>query len=449
MRHSRKAVMKTGKKVLIYIDGDEYIRNYFTFNSLALKGVDVVIYANKNICSRHILMMHADFKGYIKGDEKRRRLRFWQCDFVMKKFITKSKSFMFRFNRYPESRRKVLGLLSLPGVSFMANFLFNALLKENPAVVSVVEKECPDLIIIPTQIASPMCLDLIDVGNRRGIKTLCLIDGWDNISSKTIFPTFPSYIAVWGDQSVDHAFSIQGFPKEKAFKIGTPRFESYTMKQPSETHKEYDFKYILFTGCAIPFDEISALKLIDHALIKNHIKDIKIVYRPHPWRQKRNCFDFFIPEDFENVILDKQMVNYYQCSQIGYTGNGIQPSLKYYPDLLGQCLFTISPLTTMIVEAALAGKYVMTLAYDDGVHYTNPRNALNNYEHFEGIEKISAFKFCYNFEDIPGNLLQLINLITSSAVTCDFKQEIKYIIDPSGDKYADKLNNVVDEILGN
>ena len=433
------------KKILIYIDGDEYIRNYFSYDSFDLSKHEVVIYANKNICNKHIMLFNDRFRGYINDDPKRLVLRSWQCDMIMTRFIGKSKSFTFRFNRYGRSRREKLKILTLPFIFQIASYVLSLKLRNNKEIENVLLKEKPDLVIIPTQVASPMCLDFIDSCERYGIKTLCLIDGWDNISSKTIFPTFPSYMAVWGEQSIKHAVEIQKFPEERVYQIGTPRFESYN--KMSNDKKPYDFKYIVFTGCSIAFDEVSALKILDYTLIQNGIKDIQIIYRPHPWRQKRSCFDCFIPEDFQNVQLDKQMVNFYQYSKTGDINVGIQPDLKYYPDLLNNCLFTISPLTTMIMEAAIVGKYVMVLAYDDGIHYTNPKNALNNYEHFEGVKDISAFKFCYKYEDLSNKLLEMLKLVGSEPKYNDFKDEIKYIIDQTGEKYSNKLNNIVEDIF--
>ena len=141
------------------------------------------------------------------------------------------------------------------------------------------------------------------------------------------------------------------------------------------------------------------------------------------------------------------MDQYYYCTKIIGVNYAIQPSLEYYPWLLKNCMFTISPLTTMIIEAAIMNKYVLTLAYDDGYHYTNPLNALKNYEHFIGIEKISAFKFCYNFDDLTNIFLSLLKDIEQNSQPKNVKEEFKYIIEIDNEKYSEKLNKILKKIL--
>lgn len=436
------------KKILIYIDSDLYVRNYFTYNSLDLSDFETSVYANGSVSHKHILQSLKNFKGYLFNSINRSKLRNIQFDINMTRYRKKSKSFSFRLSRQGNRKKLFYKTISLPLISEMILFFVKNFLGENQQIKQILEKEKPDLVLVPSQIVLPIQIDLIESCNKMSIKTLFLIDGWDNISSKTIFPVFPTYLAVWGQQSIDHAVTIQAFPRERVFAIGTPRFESYTTK--TRKHERiYEFKYALFTGCAIPFDEISALRILDHCVTKNGISDFKIVYRPHPWRQKRSCFDYFIQQDFKNVIMDEQMIEYYNCRNIYPTAyeSALQPALDYYPIILGQSMFVISPLTTMIIEAAIMNKKVLVLAYDDGCHLTNPQNALRNYEHFVGIENISAFNFCYDYSKLCETFLSLLSNVKQNQNESNVKDEFKYIIEVDTEKYSDKLNRIIHTIL--
>ena len=57
-------------------------------------------------------------------------------------------------------------------------------------------------------------------------------------------------------------------------------------------------------------DETSALKELDEELEENKgiYGDLKIIFRPHPWRQGKNDFN---NSDFKNVELDIQMKDHY------------------------------------------------------------------------------------------------------------------------------------------
>jgi len=432
------------KKVLIYIDDDLYIRNYFTYNAFALPDFEVVIYANKSISQKYLLEDRDDFQGYIYDSPKRAGFRNLQSVIQLLKYINLSKSFKFRFNRNSKKGKLFFKVLSLPVIRNFTNFYIKISLRENKSIKDVILNEKPNLVVIPSQVVGSISLDIIEICDKAKIPTLCLIDGWDNISSKTIFPILPTYLAVWGEQSVRHAVDIQGFNKNKIFKIGTPRFDSYLEK--INLKPIYDFKYVVFTGCAIAFDEISALKALDYILTKNNIKDVKIVYRPHPWRHPRACFDYFIEEDFKNVILDKQMAGYYFCGKNGGATKDtqLQPPLDYYPRLLNYCEFVVSPLTTMIIESIVMNKKVLVLAYDDGIHFTNPLNALKNYEHFDNIEDIPSFNFCYDYKTLPNVFIEMISVPTMKQ---NLKEDINDIINIDNTKYADRLNKVVDNIL--
>src|SRR3990167_9963592 len=97
------------KKILIFIDDDIYIRNYFTYNSFNLTGYKVMIYANQSVNQKYPLKLHSDFKGFMTDSPKRSILRYnLQCNLQLMKFINQFKSFNFRFNRYPKRIQFIL-----------------------------------------------------------------------------------------------------------------------------------------------------------------------------------------------------------------------------------------------------------------------------------------------------------------------------------------------------
>ena len=158
--------------------------------------------------------------------------------------------------------------------------------KPNSTLNNFVKKISPDIILVPSQAQCSMDNDLIKICNQLNIKSIFLIDNWDNLSDKSLMWNKPDLIGVWGEQSRQHAIKIQKFQEEKVINIGTPRFENYFKERNNYQKSFFDFDYILFLGTALEFDEIKILKIIDNFIIKNKSKipKTKIIYRPHPWR---------------------------------------------------------------------------------------------------------------------------------------------------------------------
>jgi hypothetical protein len=92
--------------------------------------------------------------------------------------------------------------------------------------------------------------------------------------------------------------------------LGCSRYEVYFDSSISN-EMIFPHKYLLFAGSTAPTDEITPLKLMDEALEEMNLMDCKIVYRPHPWREKRNCYDVFNKQEYKHTILDPQVENDY------------------------------------------------------------------------------------------------------------------------------------------
>jgi len=293
-------------------------------------------------------------------------------------------------------------------------------------LVRVVGEVNPDLIIYPSSAYDPDGNDLARISRIMGIPALFLIDNWDNLSSKTIFWAYPNHLGVWGQQSKEHAIRIQGFKPEQVTPIGTPRFDEYYGPKPPSP---FEFKYALFVGQAIAFDELTPLRIIEQCIERSH-DDIKVVYRPHPWRQARLCDDRFDEAKFQHIILDPQVKSAYYKKD-----HGFQPDLKYYPALVKNAEFVVATPTTMLMEALVCHKQVLLLAYDDGIHLTTPANSLTNYEHFKGVTELEGVKPCW----YEHQLAWLFRNMGSDEVNPD----LSYYLFNDGRPYRKRLNDLV------
>ncbi|WP_373533230.1 hypothetical protein [Vampirovibrio sp.] len=340
--------------------------------------------------------------------------------------------------------------LALPVLISFYRFWFEQSTPPNAALEKLIKNLKPDLVLFPSNAINPVGNDLTRLQRKHNFKTLFLIDNWDNLSSKSIFINQPDYLTVWGEQSREHATNIHDIPPERVFLLGTPRFDHYfeAMKHPLES--PYSCPYILYVGCQIPFDELGSLSILDESLENLYqqgllSEPLKIVYRPHPWRLPRNCPDLLDPKRFKHVIVDEQLKTHYYQYNHKKDKNIFQPALEYYPRLLKNAQFVIGPLTTMLLEASLFQKRVLALAYDDGIHYTNPKNALRHYLHFEGITELPAMTFAHTQDMTRSHFSDLI-LKEQPVDWLLHKQKLDYYLFQDEQPYAERLKTLVHQI---
>ena len=100
----------------------------------------------------------------------------------------------------------------------------------------------------------------------KNTKDIIMIDNWDNISSKGGFWHKPNALITWGTQSSNDAKKIFNIKSSNLYEFGTPSYKNYFINRYKKEKRLYDFKYILFSGPALPFDDLNALKVIDDIL---------------------------------------------------------------------------------------------------------------------------------------------------------------------------------------
>ena len=425
------------KKILFVLNSADYFRNYI--DSGALKEIiqDCFFLVGSQITDKQVKMLGKNKVFRYEFPKNKSDLHSHLFNINTKKYINRSKTFKFRFIRISSNRmRQIYSLLAMPVIYQIAklailSFSFDKQLE------NLIKKINPNLIVIPSSSYEGESFEIIKIANKYGIKTLMLIDNWDNLCSKTVLTRKPDYMTVWGEQTKEHAQRIQKMDKNKVFTLGTPRFIHYFRAQKVKPASPYKFKYALFAGNALAFDEISALKTMDK-LVDKYAKDLTIIYRPHPWRHPRKCADTFFEYEYKHVKLDNDAKKYYKKE----LGDSYAPNLSYYPKLLANMQFMISPLSTMLIEGLLFDKKVFVLTYDDGLHFTSPKNAYRYYEHFKGINQLNGISIIDQI-----NKLSTIFKNKNEPISPDLKIDLDYFITNDTKYYPEKLKKSVEKIL--
>ena len=301
----------------------------------------------------------------------------------------------------------------------------------------------PDIVCCPVSVFDFDALDILAITKQMGTRTLFIADNWDNVSSKTVYTDKPDHFAVFGEQSKHHAVSIQNFHPEDVSCIGSARFSQYFTDRHITANPDFGFKYILFTGTALFFDEEESLESLSKIIESNReiFGETKIVYRPHPHRQipkyhKRR----FLPN---NIILDSQSKRRVGSDPIDQIS---QNDLSHYSKLLNNAELVVGGLTTMLLEASIFYKDFIALAHDDGINFTSQHRVLKSYTHLEGIEALPNVHLVHSkerLEEVLINVWRYRSLKDKGAID----RQRNYFLFDDEEVFSKRLSRLIQKVL--
>ena len=452
------------KKILFLVSNSLFHRNYVetgVVTFLEQNCAGLIILANEKVRS----INHSNVIRY-STDEKHEIRHYQFLKILSWRYRHLSRTFKYRFIRTSQfkfrarkgenfdtlfnswkvnfrSLKRRVKILSLGNiVSFpLVQYIYKKKLKPQNDLVKIIKQLRPDVVVMPTSAYDPVVMDLINITKMQGIKSILLVDNWDNLSSKSILWEVPDAIAVWGEQTKQHAVTIQKFRDEQISCIGTPRFENYFRVRDKDLPSHFGFKYILFVGQSLPSDEITVIKNLNGLLCSEGFSDkgVKLVYRPHPWALEQGIPDL---TQLDAVVLDPQIAAKDPlCKNV----ESFQPSLEYYPSLLKNAEFVVSSLTSMIIEASIFHKKIITICHEEPGNYTSPHRLRTEYVHFEGIERLPNLKFSKSHEELvqySKKFLMTKDDFSSVKLDC----ELSHFIIFQG-SYKERLRNCINEHL--
>ena len=456
------------KKIIFVIDNDLYIRNYIDTKVAEFLSKNFKLYfiANNSLKNKNKLFDLKNFLGFFKYSTFLEnkinivlRQKLWALSKKSKTIKFKIKLYL-RFNKYFEEQKDINYYLKLPFIlisylkrliiyfyetSFLflhIRYFYEMYIPKNHHLDLFINNINPDLIIFPSNNDTVCKYDLMRLTKKKKTKILCLIDNWDNISSKSAVTQENFYYGVWGQQSKEHATYIHGIKRNRIFNIGTPRFENYFSLRNKKINNSFNFKYILFLESSCRYlSETKLVPLINNILDKNkEFEDLKLIYRPHPWRQASQLINF---KGLNKIFLDPQLSSIYKKNKLGLS---FQPDLAYYPSLIKNAEFVISGPTTMVIESLILNKLTLLLNFDDKNDFYNPRSAIKNFQHFDGIKKIKLIKLNNQKESLEQDMLNCL-LHSKKINNINVSSQLKYYLYNDSKTYNQRLKQVINKIL--
>ena len=452
------------KKVLFLISSELFHRNYVktgVLEFLAQNYSELFILASKEVSS----INHKNVIRYQIDDRHENRhyqfLRIlgWRYRHRSRSFrfrLVRNSQFKFDFkqsekiNTFSEtvranfaSLKRRIKILSAGSVLLfpVVQHLYKKMLRPRKSLIDIIKQVQPDVVVMPSSSYDPIVMDLINITKIQNIRSILLVDNWDNLSSKSILWELPDAVAVWGEQTKQFALDIQKFRNEQVTCIGSARFDNYFRVRHKKLTSHFEFKYILFLGQSLPSEEMAVLKILNDLLDSQEFSGsgLKIVYRPHPWAMNQGIPDL---TTLNAVVLDPQIA---PKDPLRKDILSFQPSLVYYPSLLKNAEFVVSGLTSMLIEASIFHKNIIAIGHEEPGNYTSPHKLLTECMHFEGIESLPNLTISKSQEELIEYFKKLIT-VKHNFSNIQMDAELSHFIMFEG-TYIERLHNLINRYL--
>lgn len=420
------------KNIFLVITSDLFVRNYIFTN--ALKEIEkhnnvYFLACDKNVTLKKQVKKKKNFLGFYNfTDQQRKRYQNFYLSVLFKK-KNKSKTIRLYISRVlrlklvygNESISKIFFMFFLRLGSWLKRFFLfiyskvyiylfpkNNLLftiEDNLKLDLLFKFYKPSLVIVPTQGDDIGYWYVSNFCKKNNIRSLAIVDNWDNFSSRPHLDPKPDFYAVWSEQSKMHAKKFHNISSSKVFIIGSARHDSYFLLRNENLKSYFNFNYILFFESFGITDGLEELFDILDNILESEKKlygNLKLIYRPHPWQKRIKPIQI---KRYKNIILDPQLKKNYEKN---ISSTSFQPDLSYYPSLIKNAEFIISSPTTMLIESLIFRKKILLLAYDKNKKYGN-YDYIKNVEHFKNIEKNPAILICKNIENLKNNFFKIYN----------------------------------------
>jgi hypothetical protein len=329
-----------------------------------------------------------------------------------------------------------------------------ARLGENKALNDLLQEERPDVVVHPTVLEGLFVSDLVRWGEANGKPTVFIMNAWDNPSVKAMTVGYPDRLVVWGEQSRQHAIHYMGVPADKIACLGAAQFDLYR-RPPKMSPTEYrrrlgvpdQWKILLYAGSSKGLNEVRHLVALEQAIGQEKIKNCVVLYRPHPWRAYPEDEADFYSLNWKHVMMDPAMEACYRQSR---QKGRIFVELANYEDThvtLSVVDAVISPLSTILLEAAMHGKPVAAYLPDEDMTSDSFLFTVANMAHFKDFfERVDCIK-CERPDDLVRDCERLLRLSDDPGISGRLQKQCAYFVEPSEHPYADRLNGLIHALL--
>lgn len=323
---------------------------------------------------------------------------------------------------------------------------------ENAVLNALLDEEKPDVIIHPTVLEGLFVSDLMRWGQSNGVPTIFLMNSWDNPALKATIVGVPDWFVAWGEHSRKLAHERVGVPLERILTFGAAQFDVYRLP-PREAPGMYrkrlgipaDHRLLLYGGSSKGLNETQHLLMLEQGIERGELPNCSVLYRPHPWRDIAKGEQDFFSLHWKHVIMAPDMAEYYRGR---FRGENFVYMADYEAThvTLSAVDAVISPLSTILLEAALHGKPILAYTPDEGTTQSMVLASMVKMVHFrEFFEGVDCLQ-CNHADDLVKDCRRLLDLAADRGIGDRLKSQCEYFVTSSDRSYADQLRNLVREL---
>ena len=175
---------------LILIGTDGYIRNFVDNGAFSeIEDEDTYYLAASSVKNLDTLRKHKNYLGTIDLDGRRANLHMELSYILMVGYRGRSSTFRIKTEaRFRGTLRLKYKVLGAPVVRNLVKSFILRSAGMNLTLQRILLDVKPDLVIAPSAVTDSLLIDMARLGKTMGIPTIFLINGWDNLSSKLVFP---------------------------------------------------------------------------------------------------------------------------------------------------------------------------------------------------------------------------------------------------------------------
>ena len=326
---------------------------------------------------------------------------------------------------------------------------------ESEALSALLREERPDVILHPTVLEGLFVSDLVRWGEQHGVPTVFIMNSWDNPATKAMLVGHPTRLVVWGEQTRQHAIRHMGVPPDRIVPLGAAQFEVYR-RPPTERPEEYrrrlgippGRRVLLYAGSSKGLNETNHLLRLEQAIERGELPECSVVYRPHPWRVYPPDEVDFHACRWNHVILEPCME---ACYRLSREGTRMRVDLARTDDThstLSAVDAVISPLSTILLEAALHGKPVAAYLPDEDMKTNRHLSTVASMAHFaEFFEQVDCIR-CEQPDQLIQDCRRLLDRTGEPDMGERLRKQCDYFIEPSDRGYASRLDDLLLSLVG-
>lgn len=446
-------------KIFVFIDSDVTIRHFLlsdAFEVLVAEHDCVFILPplewNRIVDGRSRLP-----KAYrvetLCAPESRRRIWRRLVSIDQMRFPTRTYQLRYWKLKFKQWGAKVAlfhSFLALPGVRSIAETFLHWQLSKAPfdELDTLLERERPNILLHPSTFEGYFVNDFVFAGKKRGIPTVLLMNSWDNPSTKRAVSGLADHVLVWGEQTRRHCVEMMRMPPDRVHVFGAAQFDVFRSAPTSDGaayRREYGFdenvRLLLYAGSTKPTDEAGHLRQLDDAISAGHLGDVKVLYRPHPYGMAADKAKSLVAATYKHVRIERSMYDFLVGMAEKRRAGFYITDYRDTHDLLSVIDALVSPISTMLIEAALHGK--PSLCYSPPEENLDGTAWAAGLRHMEELFEHDMVLLCNDRSRFIDDMKKLIAMIGDPAHRKAIEEKVLFFVAPTKLRYKDELARFV------